>query len=438
MMRTCAVVTLLVFVALGPLLAEEKPAGQVIVLVNDVTLQGQVQRVEKAFHIRTERGTTILPANQVQRVLGSLEEAYAFLRGRANLRDPDERCRLARWCRSVGLEEEARIEVEVALALRPDHAQARQMQAQMQEVRRRAAVKPPVTPTPSSPTPSARPVSTPDKTARPLTLEGWDHALSGPLFVQYTRKIQPILFNGCGTGACHGNREPAPGDFALRRPYDPGSITAYLTRQNLAQTLQLIDRKDSSQSKLLKMAVTPHGHAKYAPLIGTDSPAYHQLEAWVAQVAPKPASTEGVFASKGEATESPPREPQPADGRGGFAAKHTPGPTAQEAPVLQVGHDKPLNPEKKPSEGQVRRDAFGSPLEPGRPPGADLRKPKSAGLAAWMPGKLFAAPKEPPPGTASVTELPDWVAAPSVPSADPYDPAPFNRHFHGRPDGKTP
>ena len=38
---------------------------------------------------------------------GSLEEAYQFLRKRANLNDPDERLRLAEWCRQHDLREQA-------------------------------------------------------------------------------------------------------------------------------------------------------------------------------------------------------------------------------------------------------------------------------------------------------------------------------------------
>src|SRR5262245_3889546 len=104
-MRTIIICAVLAICAFCPGLAEDKPTTQVVVLVNDSTLQGQVQRIDNAYHIRTERGTTVLPANQVVKVVGNLAEAYAFLRNRANLRDPDERCRLARWCRTVGKEE---------------------------------------------------------------------------------------------------------------------------------------------------------------------------------------------------------------------------------------------------------------------------------------------------------------------------------------------
>src|SRR5262249_44928161 len=139
-MRTIAVCALLGICILGSVLAEEKPTAQVVILANDTTLRGQVQRIENAFHIRTERGTTVLPANQVIKVVANLEEAYSFLRNRANLRDPDERCRLARWCRTVGMEEEARIEVEVALALRTDHAEAQEIKAQLQQARVKAMI----------------------------------------------------------------------------------------------------------------------------------------------------------------------------------------------------------------------------------------------------------------------------------------------------------
>jgi hypothetical protein len=445
-MRTYAVCAMLGIIALGPLLAEDKPAVQIIVLANDATLQGQVQRIDNAYHIRGERGTTVLPAQQVAKVVDSLPEAYAFLRSRANLRDPDERCRLARWCRSAGLEMEAIMEVGCALELRPDHAEAIGLRNLLQEDRAKAARKTPAPPDRSPPLQGvAAGVNTANGTTKApsttfVALEGWDHVQSGPLFVEYTRAIQPMLFNGCGTGACHGNVENAAAAFTLRRPYDASNVTPHLTRQNLAQTLVQIDKKEPERSKLLKKALEPHGGATRGPLGSSDSPAYRQLAAWVAKVAPSTGTNgEGVFASSTPPERTPMKPPQEMEGGSGFATRHTPGERAMEAQgPLQRGESrkgseqKPLNvtTQEDLSQSDLPRDAFGSPIPPRKP----LNAPNQSKRPAWLPGRIFGAPKEPPPQTGGTTEPPSWTTEPI--SKDPYDPALFNRHFHGRKDLK--
>lgn len=423
-------------VALGPLLAEEKkPAGQVVVLTNDATLQGQVQRIGDAYYIRGERGTSVLKADQVAKVLDTLPETYAFLRSRANLRDPDERCRLARWCRSNGLAMEADAEVAGALELRPDHPEAIQLRTLLERDRAKAALKAQSTST--SAVSGAKP-ETPSR-ATFVALEGWDHVQSGPLFVEYTRSIQPTLFNGCGTGACHGNIDKAPGGFIVRRPYDAGNVTPYLTRQNLTQTLLLIDKKEPEKSKLLKKALEPHGGAIRGPLGDADSPAYRQLAAWVAKVAPSTVdNSEGVFASGKPIERAPVKTGAEPEGSSGFAAKHTPGPTAQEAVgPLQRGEPRKGTELKQPgtmgtedpTQTELPRDAFGSPI-PTRTYGKPPNKP------SWLQTKLFGAPKEPPPQAGIAAEQPAWAAEKVPITNDPYDPAPFNRLFHGRKDSK--
>src|SRR5215510_2445544 len=102
---------------------QEPPAsGKVLVLDNDRTLEGEVERVGEQYRVRRSLGVTWVPAERVQRLCASKEDALAFLRRRANLADPDERLRLARWCHLQGLRDQALVEVKAAVELRPDHA----------------------------------------------------------------------------------------------------------------------------------------------------------------------------------------------------------------------------------------------------------------------------------------------------------------------------
>src|SRR5438067_2033375 len=92
--------------------------GKVLVLENEETLTGDIEKVGELYHVRRLIGETTVPAERVLRLCASMEEACAFVRDRANLTDPDERLRLAAWCRLNGLHEQAVAEVKAAVDLR--------------------------------------------------------------------------------------------------------------------------------------------------------------------------------------------------------------------------------------------------------------------------------------------------------------------------------
>src|SRR5947209_2061289 len=82
--------------------APPRTTGRVLVLDNERTYEGDIERQGNQYRVR--RGVSELWVQQenVLRLCATLEEAYAYLRSRANLRDPDERLRLANWCHLHG------------------------------------------------------------------------------------------------------------------------------------------------------------------------------------------------------------------------------------------------------------------------------------------------------------------------------------------------
>src|SRR5688500_10836658 len=117
--------------ASGPGLRAGEPArtapGKVLVLDNDATLEGDIERVGDRYRVRRSVGETWIPADRAARLCDSKEDALAFLRRRANLDDPDERLRLARWCHLHGLRDQALAEARAALGLRPGHEESRRL-----------------------------------------------------------------------------------------------------------------------------------------------------------------------------------------------------------------------------------------------------------------------------------------------------------------------
>src|SRR5262245_36644683 len=82
-------------------------SGKLLVLENERTLEGDIDLAGDVYRIRRQSGEATVPAAKVLRLCASLEEAYEFVRARANLGDADERLRLAQWCHLRGLKAQA-------------------------------------------------------------------------------------------------------------------------------------------------------------------------------------------------------------------------------------------------------------------------------------------------------------------------------------------
>jgi hypothetical protein len=240
---------------------EALPAGtsaKVLVLENENTMQGTAERVGAQYRIRRVVGETWVPAERVLCVCGSMEEALAFVRSRANLQDPDERLRLARWCRANGLHAQAVAEVRAAVALRPEHAPTRRLLDHLEQAAANHPAAIPVQPAVSEgPTPNV------DLTADCLGL--------------FNIKVQPILMNTCA--GCHTPAHAGP--FKLMRAYEVNLENRKTLQQNLAAVLAQVNFNQPQASPLLTKAVSDHGRVGQAPLHNRQTPAYRALEDWV-------------------------------------------------------------------------------------------------------------------------------------------------------------
>jgi hypothetical protein len=476
----CHMLATRAFAAADPPQLPAEPRGQIVILANDNTLTGKVDKIEGGYRLRSSRGESILPDHQVLRVCDTLDQAYTWLKSRANLRDPHERLRLARWCAAQGLTAEARAEAQAALDLAPRSESARHLLRQLDDT----ADVPPNTPAVDRSSEhlsrerkgaearesltcvggsnaDARGAEQAVALAKPL--EGWEKVLTKAATKEFTLRIQPIVLNGCGTGACHGG-EDSRGGFLLKRPPSEAAHLPNLTRHNLAQTLALINRQNAGQSPLLKKALEPHGGAARAPLASPDNPAYRTLASWVHHLAP-PALEAGAPAL-GE--HAPPAAPPIAPG---FA--ETREPEAGLPAVLPAARaPEELTKDEALKQLLERRTPGTNPAD--RAPGAivlpplpdkdeldKLQKNKVPGLLntgtppmlggghiVGRPARGDGASTAPPiraverQGAAGENEKtatePPALNPPSAVDAgnDPYDPAPFNRFVKQRQSGR--
>ena len=315
-------------VGVSSLRADPPPAtvGKVLVLEGDRTLEGDVERVGDQYRVRRPVGETWLPAARVQRLCANYGDALDYLRGRANLNDPDERLRLGQWCLDHGLQEQALAEVQAAVQLRPSNALGKHLLERLQKLPTNTPV--------SAPAPHAE--AEPDVAAPiDLTVEA---------LAQFTTKVQPILMNACA--GCHSNGRG--GSFKLTRVNDGLTLNRKTVQQNLAAEIAQVNPGQPQNSRLLTKAVTLHGDMdKNPPLANRQSGAYRALDDWVRQtVSNNPQLQDHVVAL-------PPAAPVPEikPTTGGFAAEPRTGPMpvrVDDAPK-SVGTTPMTTPDEKPA-----------------------------------------------------------------------------------------
>src|SRR3954463_16056065 len=79
----------------------------VVLLDNQQTLVGEVERTGEQYRVRREGGETVIPAARVLTVSPDLNAAYEFLRSNVAAGDADGHLRLARWCDAKGVRAQA-------------------------------------------------------------------------------------------------------------------------------------------------------------------------------------------------------------------------------------------------------------------------------------------------------------------------------------------
>jgi hypothetical protein len=230
--------------------------GKVLILTNERAFEGDIEKVGELYRVRKSAGEIVVAASQVLHLCADWDDAVAFMRSRANLDDPDERIRLAKWCQVNHQIERALAEAQIAMQLRPKSSEAKQLVKLLE-----------VTPTGKN-----------SRIGADTALPPVPHIdLSFESVTAYTLKIQPILMNtcvNCHSGTYHGK-------FRLYRLHEGGERVA--TQRNLAAVLNQVSLDKPAASPLLVMAVCAHGDAKTSPIPGRQSPVFQMLCGWLDQ-----------------------------------------------------------------------------------------------------------------------------------------------------------
>jgi hypothetical protein len=315
--------------------------GKVLILKNEYTIEGDIERVGDRYCVRRKAGETWVPAERVLTLAASLSDAYVYLRGRINLDDPDERLRLARWCRSNGLQQQALAELKAAAELRPSHAETRRLLRFWQQAAADKAASAPRAASPPGTNTPPPPVALPpiEVTTESLGL--------------FATRVQPILMNTCAR--CHATGRG--GKFHLTQIFEDTLNNRRALERNLAAVLAEVNVNQPEASPLLIKAVSDHAHIGQAPLRDRQAAPYRTLENWVKlTVADNPQLREQAVSRKmpPEAdTLRPPAdgrfEPAPCNGWASLAdGRFKPSPCkGKSSPVGEI--DQPADPSRSPA-----------------------------------------------------------------------------------------
>jgi hypothetical protein len=356
-----------------------RSTGHVLLLQNQGILEGEIERHGPQYRVRRGDSETWVAAERVMWLCADWEEAFAILSRQANLHDPDERVRLARWCEHNGLHAHALAEATAAVRLRPEHAGARRLLERLQNAVAQA-------PAPAS----TKPAEAAEEAVPAVDLNAESLAL-------FTSRVQPILMNACA--CCHATGRG--GKFKLVRCYD-ATVNRRGLHQNLAAVLAQIDLDEPTSSPLIYKAFSAHGGTSKAPLPGRQSPPCQILGDWVETVvANNPHLRKALGRPKKTAAEDmfgPPAVRPPHQGADAAPTLPEARPVSQERPVVSVGS------------GQAPGSVVSAPT-PAAPP---TQVSPASPLAAAGPTAPAFAGQEPAPGPTQTAPR------------DPYDPWIFN------------
>lgn len=416
----------------------------VLLMYNGRLIQGQgpITREGDEYVLRQRGGVIRFPERQVEGAFGSIAELYRFKTEQIPEGDPDEHLKLARWCLTLGLKDEARAELNTVVAISPDSVEANAMLASLNAESIRIAAAP--RRDPGVVQTSGEAATMGQAADRPAELDSTllraarkelgvtglpvifdlPQALAVKRADQYARVVHPVLQTSCVR--CHNEKHE--GAFRLVQVKSRRDWSPVVFRANLDATLQFIDPENPGKSDLLSSSLLPHGNGpERRPVFrGTNDPRFQILSAWVNSLKSTSKSDAvdptrfggGRESGGGFATDRGEGTPSLAPGAGSPAAMLTPNPVKayEFAPPDQLPATRFI-----PGKGAVVDDQSAPASEFPVPFAAGGQPPALPTAAQAPPGltpNVETIPMPPPPGapgTATTAE----AGPPEIPTGAP-------------------
>lgn len=422
-----------------------------VLLTDGRIITGLVSEEEGKILVTQAIGVMRFPEQRIERVFGSLKEVHEYKSDQVPEIDIDEQLKLAQWCLTNKLDEEAKHHLQNVLKLDPKNFRAKAMSESisMRETRLARRQRDSEVQLAGAdmvdPSPSQRPAALDSAIVRgaqrglgvsdlPVVFDLPPNAAIRRA-EEFRRYVHPVLQTYCAR--CHDDRHD--GSFQLIDFQKKVDRTPEALRANLDSTLKLVDRENPGRSELLSSSLRPHGRGPNTRPIfqGSNDRAYQILAAWVNNLRVKPSAedapvdeidhaqgTEQFAADRSRISRSsvdvPPVYGGPAVGapveatpRNFPAARYTPGagwsndegPGATDAPLpFAVSGVMPNLPPQgaAPAPGAVPQQPTAAEAPTTIPPPNTLPQPQAApDIPGLAEGELPPPPPEPDPSKPS-------------------------------------
>lgn len=251
----------------------------VVVLKSFGTMRGDVTQVPEGIKVTAENGSiTVLRFDQVACLAESLDAAYQQLSENVSFRDPNSFSPLFDWCLRNGLTQRAAEILAQTHSAKLDPSIRQSMQRRLDTRIQTVATEN------NQAWPSEFEQIPTSTTITAEQIDGVVEALPRGTEAFFNQQLHSKMVIGCSAAQCH-SAETA--QLPLRH-HGKGMITPRgLTRHNLYQFLQYVDRNAPAESRILEMARTAHGSQK-EPAFVLDDVGYLMLQQWVYAVSDHP------------------------------------------------------------------------------------------------------------------------------------------------------
>ncbi|MGI9456824.1 MAG: hypothetical protein ACR2NU_09690 [Aeoliella sp.] len=247
-----------------------------VVLHNGNVLIGQVDLLGDAYRVATGASEIRLSLRDVERVVGSLLEAYEAKRKKVRANSADDHLRLAAWCVRQEMWPQAARELNDARQLDSRHP-AIPLVARRLQISSRAAMRESQPPT--KPDAIADQQADEHRARELQELESFAASLPPGSLEDFTRQVQPILVNGCAAAGCHSMDDEQK--LRLNRDLLRGIGNRESTLRNLAAVWEEIDHEHADYSPLVMQPSVPHGGLARPVFSGQRQNLQQRIVEWV-------------------------------------------------------------------------------------------------------------------------------------------------------------
>ncbi|HEV3168670.1 MAG TPA: hypothetical protein VGZ22_31990 [Isosphaeraceae bacterium] len=423
------------------------PRTSVLLLYNGRVVEGHLSEDDRGYVLKQKLGVIRFPKRDVEKIFGSLPAVYQYKASRLAEHDPDEHMKLAKWCLTMKLKDEAREQLQAVTDLSPGFPEAAAMMKSLDAADERESLRRDEQVLRTSATMQEKPDE-----INPAVLGGGSRSgtraqaaslgtpqifdLPPALAVRRTQEfaqyVHPELQKHCIK--CHN--EQSKTDFQLIQAKTRREmVDQMIIRANLDATLRLVDQENLAQSPLLTNSLMPHKPTNKPILMGPKSQAYRYFATWVYSLqSPSRPTDPAVTAAIANGL---PVAPQHAETQSGFASERPvpgsesmpPAPPARSRTATQVGNSQMglpeslqppadfgvpenLHPQKEPNTIEIKSGTFQLPPPPQLGTATD---PPSS------PSTQSATSNSPPKPTATPTATGPQTTNPGT-AATPTDP----------------